>query len=219
MSPTDEALETPIEGLRATPPEPLSFAPSTHVRAFLLERSAGNLVVYNAPGLASTASEIQALGGADRHYINHSHEAMFGPQGIDVGAFVHERDREATVDSLPIEGTFSERHTIDDDFEVIPTPGHTPGTTTFQWDSGRHRFLFTGDWLSLDDGDWRVAVLDSSDRAAYLDSLALLRELEFDVLVPWAATAGGRYVEAVDQAQVQRNIDTIIARVQAGESR
>ena len=36
-------------------------------------------------------------------------------------------------------------------------------------------------------------MLDSSDRAAYLDSLELIRELDFDVLVPWAATAGDPY--------------------------
>jgi glyoxylase-like metal-dependent hydrolase (beta-lactamase superfamily II) len=141
---------------------------------------------------------------------------MYGAQGLDVGVFVGERDRNYTARSLPIAGTFSERQTLDDDLEVIPTPGHTPGTTSFLWDSGRHRFLFTGDTLWIEHGAWRVTVLGESDRAAYLDSLALLRELEFDVLVPWAATSGAPYIDVVTHAQAQQRLDAIIERVNAG---
>jgi glyoxylase-like metal-dependent hydrolase (beta-lactamase superfamily II) len=184
----------------------------------LLERPTGNLIIYDAPGLAAAAGEIQARGGATRQLINHAHEAMFGSQGLDVDVFVGERDRNHTR-SLPIAGTFSERQTLDDDLEVIPTPGHTPGTTTFLWDSGRHRFLFTGDTLWIEHGNWRATVLGESDRAAYLDSLALLRELEFDVLVPWAATAGEPYIDVVSHTQAQQRLDVIIKRVRAGESR
>jgi glyoxylase-like metal-dependent hydrolase (beta-lactamase superfamily II) len=215
---TQTALETPIEGLWATPPAPLPFDSTVDVRAFLLERPTGNLIIYDAPGLAAAAGEIQARGGATRQLINHAHEAMFGSQGLDVDVFVGERDRNHTR-SLPIAGTFSERQTLDDDLEVIPTPGHTPGTTTFLWDSGRHRFLFTGDTLWIEHGKWRATVLGESDRAAYLDSLALLRELEFDVLVPWAATAGEPYIDVVSHTQAQQRLDVIIKRVRAGESR
>jgi len=211
-------LETPIDGLWATPPAPLPFDSTVDVRAFLLERPHGNLIIYDAPGLAAAASEIEARGGATRQLLNHAHEAMFGSQGLDVGVFVGERDRNHTR-SLPIAGTFSERQTLDDDLEVIPTPGHTPGTTTFLWDSGRHRFLFTGDTLWIEHGNWRATVLGDSDPTAYLDSLALLRELEFDVLVPWAATAGEPYIDVVSHTQAQQRLDAIIERVQAGEQR
>ena len=33
---------------------------------------------------------------------------------------------------------------------MIPIPGHTPGSTAFLWDGGRHRFLCTGDSVWLD---------------------------------------------------------------------
>ncbi|CAN5209351.1 hypothetical protein BH20ACT16_BH20ACT16_16230 [soil metagenome] len=92
---------------------------------------------------------------------------MFGPQqGIDAPVHVHEHDRPAVTDSMDVTTTFSAGHTLDDDFEVIPTPGHTPGATAFLWSTGGRRLLFTGDSLYLRDGEWRVAVLDSSDRAA-----------------------------------------------------
>jgi glyoxylase-like metal-dependent hydrolase (beta-lactamase superfamily II) len=115
-----------------------------------------------------------------------------------------------------VRATFSRRHLLDHDFEVIPTPGHTPGATAYLWDSGEHRFLFTGDTILLRDGEWVAAVLDSSDRAAYLDSLELLRELDFDVLVPWAASAGQPYHAITSQAEARRRIDAIAARVRAG---
>ena len=218
MTDQDAQLETPIEGLCATPAAPLPFAPNLRARSFLLERPQGNLLVYNSPGLTTAADAIRAAGGATRLFINHAHEAMFGPPGVDVPVFVDERDRDELAPSLPIAGTFSERHKIDDDLEVIPTPGHTPGTTSYLWNNGIHRFLFTGDMLWTRDGKWEVVVLGSSDRAAYLSSLALIRELDFDVLVPWAALEGEPVVDVVSRDQAQERLDAIILRVQAGSN-
>jgi glyoxylase-like metal-dependent hydrolase (beta-lactamase superfamily II) len=214
----DPMLESPIAGLRATPPAPLPFAPSISVRAFLLERVDGNLLVYNAPGLRSVADEIAALGGAMQHFINHAHEAMFGPSGLDVPVVVHDHDRVETEGSMPVAASFSSGYAIGDDFEVVPTPGHTPGTTSFLWRTGGQRLLFTGDMLWLDEGRWRAVVLGSSDRQRYVESLELLRDLPFDVLVPWGATAGRSFIDVVDPAEAQSRIDAIIERVRAGEN-
>lgn len=220
MQPTDfKALEQVSEGLFATPPAPLPFGPKLLVRAFLIQRADGNLLVYNAPGLTSAASEIARLGGAVRQIINHGHEAMFGPQEIEAPLFVHERDQPETARSMPVAGTFAQRQTIGDDFELIPTPGHTPGATAFLWDNGTHRFLFTGDTLWMEHGQWSAVVLGSSDRTAYIESLALMRELDFDVLVPWGAVSGEPYVEFTSRRQARERVDAAIARVQAGGAR
>ena len=104
-----------------------------------------------------------------------------------------------------------------DDFEVIPIPGHTPGATAYLWDSGRHRCLFTGDTVYLREGEWVAAVLDSSDRGAYIESLELIKELDFDVLVPWAATAGQPFHAVTDKGDVRRRIDAILERVRRGD--
>jgi glyoxylase-like metal-dependent hydrolase (beta-lactamase superfamily II) len=214
----DSPLETPIDGLHATAAAPLPFAQNLRARSFLLERPQGNLLVYNSPGLTTAANAIRTAGGATRLFINHGHEAMFGRPGVDVPVFVHERDRHEVARSLQIAGTFSERHRLDDDFEVIPTPGHTPGTTSYLWNSGTRRFLFTGDMLWTQHGQWEVVVLGSSDRAAYLNSLALIRELDFDVLVPWAGVEGERFIDVVSPDQVRERLDAIIARVNAGSN-
>ncbi len=210
------ALETPIEGLRATPPGTLPFLANAQVRSFILERPRGNAIVYNSPGLSEAADEIRALGDATHLLINHSHEAMYGTPRLDAPVFVHERDRAETARGLPVVGTFTHRQMIDDDLEVIPTPGHTPGTISYLWDSGTHRFLFTGDLLWVEYGNWKAVVLGGSDCAASLDSLRLIRDLDFDVLVPWAAMKGEPSVNVVTHDDARRFIDAVIARVEAG---
>jgi glyoxylase-like metal-dependent hydrolase (beta-lactamase superfamily II) len=203
---------TSLSGLDATAPEPLPFAPDVHVRAFALRRARGDVLVYAAPAM-------RELGPVSRWYLNHRHEAMFAGDGVDAPLFLHERERGAVDPKLHVRGTFSKRHVLDEDFEVIPTPGHTPGATAFLWDSGDHRFLFTGDTIYLDDGEWVAAVLASSDRESYIASLELVRELDFDVLVPWAATAGRPYHAVTSNADARRRIDAIVERLRRGEDR
>ncbi|MGI8513106.1 MAG: MBL fold metallo-hydrolase [Solirubrobacteraceae bacterium] len=212
-------LDSAISGLHASSPETLPFAPSLEIRSFVLRRAHGNLLIYGSRGLAVDAQAIEDLGGISRHYLNHRHEATFAPEGLTTPLFCHERERSAVETHLAVRATFSRRHTLDDDFEVIPAPGHTSGATAFLWDSGEHRVLFTGDSVYLDDGEWVAAVLDSSERTAYLTSLELSRGLEFDVLVPWAATAGQPYLAATSRAEAERRLDAMIARVARGEAR
>jgi Metallo-beta-lactamase superfamily len=203
-------IETQLPGLRASPPQPLPFDPALEIRAYVLERDQGDLLVYSTATLGDVA-------GVSRWYLNHRHEAMFASDAVTAPLFVHEEDGGAVSRKAHVRATFSKRHRLDDDFEVIPTPGHTPGATAYLWDSGEHRFLFTGDTVYLRDGEWVAAVLDSSDREPYVESLELIRELEFDVLVPWIATAGEPYCVVTSQANTTRRIDRILERVRRGE--
>ena len=212
---TTENVESPIPGLHASAPTPLPFAPSLHIRAFLLEREQGNVLIYSAPRADPTT--FAEAGGIARAYLNHGHEAMFGDDLPGVPLFVHEADRAAAARNRDVRAAFSRGHTLDGDLEVIPTPGHTPGATAYLWDSGRHRLLFTGDTVYLRDGEWVAAVLDSSDRDAYLDSLERIRELDYDVLVPWAASAGGPYYAVTGNGEARRRVDAIIERIRRGE--
>lgn len=212
-------LETLTGGLLATPPARLPYQANVLVRSFVLPRSAGNVIVYNSPGISEAAADIRALGGATRLLINHAHEGMYGAPTLDLPVYVHERDRREVAGSLAVAGVFTGRETIDDDLEVVPTPGHTAGTTSYLWDSGEHRYLFTGDFLWIENGEWKAVVLDSGLRAAYLDSLALVRDLDFDVLVPWGATDDGPSIAVTTPDDARARIDDVIARVRTGGSR
>jgi glyoxylase-like metal-dependent hydrolase (beta-lactamase superfamily II) len=212
-------LDTIVPGLHATSPQPLPFAPSLHVRGFLLERNRGNILIYSTTELERDRAALDELGGVSRRYLNHWHEAMFATN-LDAPLFVHERERARVEEEMHVRGSFSRRHVLDEDFEVIPTPGHTAGATAFLWDSGGHRALFTGDSVYLDGGEWVAALLEgSSDREAYIESLELIRELDFDVLVPWAASAGDPYHAVASHAEARRQIDAIIERLRRGENR
>jgi glyoxylase-like metal-dependent hydrolase (beta-lactamase superfamily II) len=209
--------ETAIDGLFASTPEGLPFAPETDIRAFVLPRDEGNLLLYSVTGLESDAHAIEEIGGVSRQYLNHRHEAMFASEWPSAPLFVHQSEREAVAANVHVRGTFSRRHMLDHDFEVIPTPGHTRGATAYLWDSGRHRMLFTGDTLYLRDGEWVAAMLPSSDRGTYIESMELLKTLDFDVLVPWGASKGQPFFAMTDRADARVRIDTVLDRLRRGE--
>lgn len=216
-------METLIPKLHASAPEPLGFGPSLEIRAFLLQRRSDNLLIYRSAALEQEAEEINDLGGITRQYLNHSHEASPANDRVAelFGAplYVHEDDALEASEVASVDETFSERHKLHDDFEVIPVPGHTGGATAFLWDTGEHRVLFTGDTIFFSRGGWRAAVLDGiSDREKYLESLELIRSLEFDLLVPGIAPAEHPYYEFVGKAEAERRIGEILDRVRSGES-
>jgi glyoxylase-like metal-dependent hydrolase (beta-lactamase superfamily II) len=221
IEPSSTEIEPAIGGLYATTPVPLPFAPSLAIRAFLLERERGNLLVYSTGGLDAEVDELRSRGGVARHYLNHWHESLFGlaPEALSA-KLVHHRAEAARVAKRGGAGkSFSRRHNLDEDFEAIPTPGHTAGATAYLWDTGEHRLLFTGDTIYLDNGEWVAAVLDSSDREGYIASLELIRELDFDLLVPWAASVDGPYLAPVAPGERRARVDAIIDRLRRGEDR
>lgn len=59
-------------------------------------------------------------------------------------------------------------------------------------------------------------MLASSDRDAYIRSLQAIRELDFDVLVPWGSSVGGPDVSIVTADERRARIDAIVGRVRAG---
>jgi hypothetical protein len=209
-------VETGMPGMYASAPQLLPFDSSLEIRAFLLRREPGNLLVYSVDTLASDSPAVRNLGGIARRYLNHWHEAMIPMDRIDAPLYCHERDRESVAENTPVHGTFAGRHMLDDDFEVIPTPGHTSGATAFLWAGGGHRYLFTSDTIYLREGGWVATVLGESDRTSYIESLELIRDLDFDVLVPWAATRGQPYYAATDKSDARRRIGAILERVRRG---
>jgi glyoxylase-like metal-dependent hydrolase (beta-lactamase superfamily II) len=198
-------LATTLPKLQASPPADLSFSAVSQVRSFVLERPEPLLVYASA---TRTEADVAA------QYLNHWHElAVGGAQSVLAPLHIHAADRAAAEATHAVDHAFTTGGTVGDDFEIIPIPGHTPGATAFLWDSGEHRMLFTGDSLYLRGGEWIVAVLEDSDRAAYIQSLELIKTLDFDVLVPWAASKHGPFYAFTDRADTSRRIDRILERI------
>lgn len=215
--PASAALDELGTGLYATtPPAPLPFLAGVELRAFVLDAQQGPVIVYNNPGIDAAADHIHALGTPRRLLINHWHEGMHGSPELDVPTFVHERDRAQAERSLRVDGVFRTRERLGDDLEVIPSLGHTAGTAFYLWDSGEHRHLFPGDSIWVQDGVWRAVLLGESDRAAFIDTLELMRDLDFDALVPWPAQEGRPAVDFVTPEQKEQQVDALLARLRAG---
>ena len=155
---------------------------------------AGNVVFYNTAG-DDDLEEMARLGGVAHQYLSHQDEVapMLATYRQRFGAVLHasaaEADAVAKVQAPDV--TFTERHVDANGVEVIPTPGHTPGSTCFLV-SGVDglTYLFTGDTLFRDDrGRWRAGYLPFSDAEDLLASLDVLAGLEPD-LVASSAFAG-----------------------------
>jgi glyoxylase-like metal-dependent hydrolase (beta-lactamase superfamily II) len=213
-------METVLPRLYATAPQPLSFAPSVGVRSFLLERDEGNLLVYSSSTIKQEADFVRKRGGLWRQYLSHGHESWAAEaasswvaSAFGAPLYAHENEKDEISRVHNVDGGFSERHAVGDDFEVIPIPGHTSGATAFLWDTGEHRSLFTGDSVMLEDGEWVATLLPSSDRDDYIESLELIRALDFDVIVPWAATLDGSYYGFTDKDDARRRIDKALDKM------
>jgi glyoxylase-like metal-dependent hydrolase (beta-lactamase superfamily II) len=195
-------MDLVIPGLHASDPAPLGFAPGVHMRAFLIEPA--RTLVYSAPTVDADA--VAPHGGVAHVVLNHWHEAEFGG-GAEVSAAL----------GVPLAGErFAPLPALAPDVEAIPIPGHTPEATAFLWQG----VLFTGDSVYVDDaGEWAGAVLDSSDRAAYVESLERLRELEFELLVPWIASAGAPAAVRTDRDDARRRLGALIERLRGGADR
>lgn len=192
-------------------------APGLTTHAYLLVREDGNVLFYNT-GHAHELEAMAELGGVDRHYLSHRDELgesllrIHERFGAALGGHAAERADFARLREPDILFTTRERHR--GDIEIIPTPGHSPGSTCFLVHSGQGgRYLFTGDTLYLDrDGRWRAGFIPGytrpEDVPVLADSLRVLRGLQPDLVLSsafsgpagFAAIGPGEWAERVDHA-------------------
>ncbi len=209
-------LQSSAYRLYATPVSSLPYINNVLVRSYLLDRPEGNIIIYNSSGIGKASDEIEKIGTSIGLFLNHHHEAMFGKQDLDVPIWINEKDEQKA--NMPITNTFSTEQKIGNDLEIIPTPGHTQGTTSFLWDNGEHRFLFPGDSIWFQNGEWKAVVLGDSDRSAYLESLETMKKLDFDFIVPWGVEEGSPAGYAISKDQKIEIFDKIIERLEAGKN-
>lgn len=206
-------------GLYATPPSQLPFDRRFEFKSFVLQLENENIVIYHSSHLKEAQQDIQELGDVTKVLMNHEHESLGGRYQLDVPYLINAQDANALKGSITVDGYLNERQMIDEDLEVIPTPGHTPGTTMFLWDNGIHRYLFSGDFLCFEGNTWRTVILGSSDRKSSIQSLEMIKELDFDVLVPWVTIKDGPPAYVIEnEEEKQQQIQNIINRLRDGEN-
>jgi hydroxyacylglutathione hydrolase len=177
---------------------PVPGEPQGAARAYLLTRGDGNIVFNNigreaigTPNEEADLEQIATLGGITHQLLGHWHEASPSlpkiKERFGSTLAVPEQDADAVrrEGSVVPDLTFASRQTYLGDIEVIPTPGHTVGSTCYLYRSPHGRtYLFTGDTIVPNHDSWIAAGFeDEEGQPALRRSLALLSELEPDVVL------------------------------------
>jgi len=63
----------------------------------------------------------------------------------------------------------------------------------------------------------RILAIGIGDNLGYIESLELIRSLDFDLIVPGVVPAGEPYYEFVEKAEAERRINEILDRLRCGE--
>lgn len=186
----ETAVESPFPGL------------TTH--AYLLVREKGNVLFYNT----SKREEIDAmasLGGVACQFLSHRDELGDSLRiirecyGARLGC--HRREESDCAHYCPPDILFDQREQLLEDIEVIPTPGHSPGSSCFLVTSTTGKvYLFTGDTIYFDaENRWHAGLIPgvtpAEDVAPLADSLRMLRQLTPDVVLSSAFGGGAGYQE------------------------
>jgi hydroxyacylglutathione hydrolase len=178
--------------------------PGLTTHAYLWRRPNGNVLIYS-PATDADFDAIDELGGVTAQYLSHLDEAgpnlariadRFGSRLHAPAAEVDVIGQHANVD-VPIEGR---RHVDGNDVEVIPTPGHSFGSSCYLvTGADGTKYLFTGDTVfPAGDGTWTTFLVPGrSDAAALRDSLKLLGTVRPDIVIS-SAFGGDTAIETVD---------------------
>jgi hydroxyacylglutathione hydrolase len=177
--------------------ETATFSPfaglTTH--AYLWTPPAGGNVLFYATGDDSEFDRIEELGGVAHQYLSHRDEAGTALALVRqrFGARLHSHAVEAAgiARFATPDVAFDHRHIDENGIEVVPTPGHSPGSTCFLVPGhGGARYLFTGDTLFRGtDGRWIAGYIGGvSDAASLAESLELIATLDPTLVISSAFT-------------------------------
>lgn len=186
--------------------------------AYLLTRPDGNILLYGTGG-QEDLQPIRDLGGIVRQYLSHRDEA--GPalatikQTFGSALCCHALEVKAIGSYCPVDVTFDAHEIHLGNLEVIPTPGHTSGSTCFVYRSPHGKtYLFTGDSIYPDGQSWgtQVQFFAGGRKSDLRNSLGLLRDLQPDVVIS-SASVGRAPVQAMSAGEWRAIVDGAIGRL------
>jgi glyoxylase-like metal-dependent hydrolase (beta-lactamase superfamily II) len=189
------------------------FGPDVRTRAYLWRRADGNVLFYNT-ALPDELDAIEDLGGVTWQYLSHRDEVSPSlatiRQRFGARLCCHSLEAAAVARVQAPDVCFDAPHSPLPDLYVLPTPGHTPGSSCFRVQGADGlRYLFTGDTLFPDGAGWGTYVAATA-RAKLRESLELLRSPVPDVVLSSAARDADGY-RRLREDDWQRILDGAIA--------
>lgn len=148
--------------------------------------------LFYSVGTDAQFDEFTELGGIRDQYLSHRDEAgpMLKRIAAQFDSTLHAAEddladirQHAHVD-VPLSGRYTDYNGI----EIVPMPGHSPGSVCFLVPGAEGRYLFTGDTLFCDpEGRWRAGYIDGfhepEDADTIADSLRVIAELSPDYVI------------------------------------
>lgn len=222
MSNKNENMVEVIPGLYRSEPEKLNVWSGYSVHGYLLKRDQGNFLVYSSSKMDEYEDFVNSHGGISKQFLSHWDEAgpscdttrkMFGSQLI-----CPELDRSVIEDRCKVDATYFGDQNFADDFEVIHTPGHTPGSSCFLWHHKDEKILFTGDNLYPDESDTWSVFISKSEIETTISSLEKMKAIEPDYVIP-AGSSGTVSHKKFDSSEWKAVIEETVSRLKAGKTR
>lgn len=138
--------------------------PGLTTHAYLLTRDEGNVLFYNT-ALTRELEHMAELGGVAYQLLSHRDEVgdslntIANRFGGKLGAHAQEQSDVARIRAPDL--LFTQRERILGNIEVIPVPGHSPGSTSFLVEPAHgKRYLFTGDTIYRGEGGaWKAGFI------------------------------------------------------------
>ncbi|MDT5336794.1 MAG: hypothetical protein QOD90_2299 [Mycobacterium sp.] len=192
--------------------------PGLTTHAYLWTGGADGNVLFYGTQTDADFDAIDELGGVAHQYLSHRDEAgpMLSAVQRRFGARLHAPAAELLEigQHAHIDVPLASRHVDANGIEVIPTPGHSPGSTCYLVPGvNGQTYLFTGDTIMLGaDGDWIAGHIPPVSEAAPLaKSLRLLGALRPDLVISSAfpsdtavhVPGGAHWAECVAQARTR----------------
>lgn len=189
--------------------------PGLTTHAYLWTGTGRNTLFYSV-ATDSQFGELERLGGVADQYLSHSDEAgpMLKTIAEHFGSTLHAPTAELLEigEHAHVDVPLGSRHIDYNNVEIIPTPGHTPGSTCYLVDGAEGSYLFTGDTLIRNpEGQWWAGYIEGhSDAQALADSLRLLAELTPDVVIS-SAFQGNSAVHRIEPGHWRGHVAHAIA--------
>ncbi|CCG87031.1 MBL fold metallo-hydrolase [Erwinia piriflorinigrans] len=175
--------------------------PELMMHGFLLQHLRGNILISRVENPLDHDA-IADRGGIIRHYLTHWHEA--GPatrqiqQRFNSALYCHARALGHVSRYAEADATFTTAEVHCGSFHVVPTPGHTPGSSSFLYASPYGKtYLFVGDTVTLSHHRWVTVRAAESNEHDLHQTLNFYRALRPDVIL-MSSTVGHQGWQEVD---------------------
>jgi glyoxylase-like metal-dependent hydrolase (beta-lactamase superfamily II) len=177
--------------------------------SFLIRRPAGNAMVDSPRWAGPVVAQVEEWGGLADVLLTHRDDiadAERYAKHFGARVWIHEDDQDAAPFADQVVSG-QDTQALDEDFRVIPLPGHTKGSVGYLF---KDRHLFSGDSLSwsFDDNDLRAP--KNACWYSWPEQMKSLRKLlAYPIDWVFAGHGGSRHIPA---AEFKERLEALIAR-------